>query len=293
VTNDRGSTRPSRTEKEREPGSRRSPGGARRPISVAAAAGWTIGAILVVPIFLGLAEEARPGAQADLVTFTGCYVVTYLLILFAMLRVYEPETSIREVVGLRSVSPVAPVLAAIAGAGCYPTLSLLEGLVARRLEAPSEDEQEIVAKLFSAHGVGSRGFLFVAMALLVPLTQEAFFRGALYGGLKRGRGRVEALLAAAACSVFPDLRTLATTLVIGLLLAWLRAESGSVAPSFAANAAFSAVPIVRYFQTSTFEDRYPRPWTIGGAAAAIVALAALFAIFRKDPRAVAGRAADG
>ena len=293
MSSGRDSTPPSRAERDSEPGSGRAPRGVRRSISFLAAAGWVVGTGLVIALLLQMAESMRPGADGDIVTFTGCCVVTYMLVVFGMLRVYEPETSIREALGLRATSPLAPILAAIAGAGVYPTLSALDDLVSRSFPARTDEETELVTKLFTTHGFGSRAFLFVACALLMPLAEQSLFCGTLYGGLKRGRARMEAILATVGCYAFlHDVRALGSMVTIGLLIAWLRAESGSILPSCAAHIAWSVVPTARFLQTSSFDEHFPRSWTIGGAAAAIASFAGLFALLRRDARAAAGRDAD-
>src|SRR5687767_13703675 len=91
--------------------------GRDRPLSFLAAAGWTLLSFLLVMIAMGVTESAHPGAFYDLVTRTLCFALSYSLVLFAILRVHEPETSIRQVLALRSPSPVATFLAVLVGAG--------------------------------------------------------------------------------------------------------------------------------------------------------------------------------
>jgi len=75
-----------------------------------------------------------------------------------------------------------------------------------------------------------------------------------------------------------------STLTFGLLLTWLRAESGSVVVSAIAHAAFFAVPTARLLagQDPVADDLYPPTWMAGGAAAAIVAAALVHLATRRE-----------
>ena len=159
---------------------------------------------------------------------------------------------------------------------------------------PTPDEEELLTKLLTANGMAGRAFLFAALVFLLPLAEEAFFRGTLYGGLRRGRPRSVAIVACAGFFTLAhfDMRYVGSTLTLALLVTWMRAESGSLFPSCAAHAAFLAVPATRLLSNPNADDAFPAAVRYGGVVAALAALAGLFVTFRRDARAEAGRERD-
>jgi membrane protease YdiL (CAAX protease family) len=269
--------------------------GERRQLTLLAGVVWTFAVSMTFAIVVQLCEEARPGAQGDLVTFTAAYVLTYLVALFAMLRMYEPEGSIREVIGLRKTSIVATLLAIPIGAGAYPTMNALDDLIARRFPM-DDDASEFVAKLVTAETPSRRVFLVASVAFLLPLVEDIFFRGFLFGGIKKGRTFLTAVVATAVfySLVQGDSRGLPSAFVVGLTLSWLRARTGSLIPAMLAHAAYAAVPVIHLLRgQDPAHDAYARPVLIGGAIAAIVCAVGAHFASAKDQRAVLARLADG
>jgi membrane protease YdiL (CAAX protease family) len=269
--------------------------GERRPLSFLAAAGWTFAVSLTLGIVIQLCDDARPGASADLVTFTTAYVLTHLVALFVLLRIYEPESSIREVIGLRKTSVPAMLLALPLGAGAYPTMNALDDLVSRRFPL-TEDETALVVKLVSAGTPSRRVFLVASLVFLLPLVEDVFFRGFLFGGLKKGRTLMMAVVGTALFYALAqgDVRSLPSALVLGLTLSWLRAHTGSLVPAMLAHAAYAAVPVVHLLLgQDPAHDTYPRALLLGGAVATILCAAAVHFAAAKDPRAALARLADG
>jgi membrane protease YdiL (CAAX protease family) len=269
--------------------------GERRSISFLAAAGWTYALWLTVGIVVQLCDEARPGAASDLVTFTAAYVVTHLIALFVLLRIYEPEGSIRAVTGLRKTSVLVTVLAVPLGAGAYPTMNALDGLMTRRLPL-TEEETTFIVKLVSADTSSRRVFLVASLAFLVPLVEDIFFRGFLFGGVKKGRTLLISVVGTALFYALAqgDVRSFPSAFALGLTLTWLRAQTGSLIPAMLAHLAYAAVPVTHLLLgQDPVHDLYPRPLMLGGAALAIACAAAAHFIAAKDPRAIQARLADG
>lgn len=266
----------------------------RRPMSVLAAAGWALAAAIGVDLAVTLTDSARPGAAGDLVNVTTCHLAVYVLLVFVLLRVYEPTSSVRAVLGLRPTTPWAYLLAIPIGAGVYPTLSLLDEMVARRWPMP-EDESALLDQLTDTHALAQRIALFVAFVVVIPISEEVLFRGVLFGAIKVGRTLFSAVMISTvlALLVHEDLRTLGSTLTLALLFSWLRAHSGSTWPSCLAHASFFGVPAVRLVLQPGAEDDFSLRVRIGAAVVAVVALSALALTLRRAPRAVLARLADG
>ncbi len=203
-----------------------------RRMTFLGAAAWSLGLGLVAGVLMELTESARPGAGLDLVNLTACRVVATSAFLFAILRIYSPEASVRDMLGIRPVSVSGSLLAGVCGGLLYPGLTLIDDAIFKRYPLAAE-ELERLDKLTNVSTRGGRAVLFVAFALLIPVCDEIFFRGVIFRALRRGRAEGMAVLASALLSAIAqgDPRLMPTGLVLGLLVAWVRGKSGSIVPA--------------------------------------------------------------
>ena len=261
----------------------------RRPLTFVAAAAWTVGMLLFLQVAVSVTEAVRPGALGDLVNVTFCHVLAYSTVTFAMLRVHAPETRVRRVVGFRAVPILALVLAGAVGAGVYPALSALDALVARRFP-PSPADIEAMGKLMTAATLGRRVFLGVALLAIMPIAEEIYFRGLVFGGLRRGRSAGLVILGSAFYFALArgDQTSFASVVALGVVLGWMRDRTGSIVPTFVAQSAFSAVAVIPILRgrDPVADDVYPRNWLWGALVIALLAAALI-------EWATRGRRADG
>jgi membrane protease YdiL (CAAX protease family) len=218
----------------------------RPALSFIAAAMWTIGAVFLLDLTVRVTEAVRPGASLDLINVTACHVLTYSALVLVMLRIYAPETRVREEVAFRAPAPIWVIGAALLGAGIYPALDVLDAAIARRFPMSTEDVESI-GKLLAAPTVARRILIGVAFLGIIPAVCEVFFRGVLFGGLRKA-GR-ESLVILGTAVYFtaaraPNERTLASSFALGLLLGWVRERSGSIVASFVAHTSFFLVPVL-------------------------------------------------
>ena len=264
--------------------------GPDRPLSLPAAALWASALWLLEHICFEVTESARPGAITDIVNVSACVVLATSLIVFAMVRVHAPNDSMRATLGVRAVSPLAWVLAAVAGASLCPALSTVDDLVARRWPYDDAEALENMQKLL---GSSSRLALVLGVFVVIPLAREVFFRGVLFGELERsargpgaraagesGRGTAYAVVATAILfAIFSlDWRAMPTALVLGAALGWLRARTRSLVAPAVAHLAFwsvQGIPILRGADPAA-DVTYPTRWIVGGAVTAVVALLVLW-----------------
>jgi membrane protease YdiL (CAAX protease family) len=266
---------------------------AARRMTFLGAAAWSLGLGLVSGVLRDLTESARPGAAFDLVNLTVCEVVAFSLFLFVMLRLYAPLASIRDVLALRPVSPLATGLALAVGALLAPGLSIVDDAITRRFPLSAE-ESELWGKLVDVSSRSERLVLFASCALVIPLCEELFFRGLLFRGLRRGRAEGLAVVASAllyALARGVDPRFLPTGLVLGLLASWLRGRSGSIVPAAAANIALRAAPLLPLALGKGEVDVGARV-AIGGTIAAALCAWVAGTIFARNRRAEEGRLLD-
>jgi membrane protease YdiL (CAAX protease family) len=246
-----------------------------RRLSLPGAALWTLALWLVEHVCFEMTEAARPGAITDIINVSGCVVLATSIVVFAILRVHGPDESLRAALGLRSLGPLRLALCAAAGVGLGPALASLDDLVARRWPY---DDPEVLENMQKLLGSSTRIALVVAVFVVIPLAREVFFRGILYGELRKGVSTFTAVAATSLLfTVFSlDWRSMPSALVLSLCLGWLRACGGSVIASVVAHLAFwsvQGVPILRGADPSA-GVMYPVKWSAGGLALALLALVA-------------------
>ncbi len=108
-------------------------------------------------------------------------------------------------------------------------------------------QQDVLTRL-DTHGLGFLLTLFAA-AVVAPVSEEIFFRGFLYGGL---RGRIGVVGAMIVSTLFFTGLHLSAALfipifVLGLSLAWLYEYTGSLYPGILLHAVNNALSLILYF----------------------------------------------
>jgi len=96
-----------------------------------------------------------------------------------------------------------------------------------------------------AHGVA----IVLIVSFLGPCIEEFFFRGALFGALRRGHSALVTLIVVSLCFVAAhlDLRLLLPLLPAAWLMAEVRERSQSIWPGLALHAAFNSVTLLGVF----------------------------------------------
>jgi membrane protease YdiL (CAAX protease family) len=262
-----------------------------RPMTLLAATGWTFATLLLTVFVVELTDGARPGAITDLVNVTACTVLVYSLLLFAMLRLYAPHTSVRDVLGFRPVSPAACVLSAAAGVTLSPGLDVIGDYLLKRFPRPAE-QTDMLDKLMHATSRGERVVLVGAL-LVGPLCDELFFRGVLFRGLRRTRPEGLAIVATALLYSISsgDPHAVPTAFIVGLFASWLRGRSGSIVPALIAHVAIDSVSLVPLAMGKEDLPLGPRV-AVGGAVVAAVCAWGAGMIFARDGRAEEARLQD-
>lgn len=264
-----------------------------RPLSFVLAAMWTLLVAVMVAVMVSIIDAAHPGAFVDVVTVATCKLLAYSVVLFAILRLHEPESSIRHVLALRRPPVLAVVLAGAVGAGLSPAALWLDRALATRFP-PSQAELEAYARIFDAPTPGKKIALLLAIVVVMPICDELFFRGALFTPLKRGRRVESVILATAAYDTLlggAEPREIASILATALAISWIRAATGSVIPAIAARVVFFGVQVVPIvFLTHELQLS---PWvTAGGVGVAVLSLAGIAAVSKRSIVSLVARLQD-
>jgi membrane protease YdiL (CAAX protease family) len=245
-----------------------------RRMTVFGAITWSLALLVGFQLCVAATTALREGAIDDLVNVTACRVLATSLVLFAIARVYAPTSSLRAAFGFRRFPPIDAPLAAVVGVGLAPLLEKLDELVARRWP----EDPKVLEAIQALFARSSRPTLVICAFVVPSITQELFYRGALFEQLLRSEDATLVVVTTAilsGCSSF-DPPAIPEALILGLVLGWIRARSGSVWPPLVALLAFSgmvAFPVLRGGDPLA-DVVYPPAWIGAGAAAAVLALAA-------------------
>ncbi len=241
-------------------------------MSFFAAALWTLGGSLFVSLLAGLVDSLRPGSVNDLVSLSACHALAYSVALLVILQMYARKSSGRELLGLTRPRPLDLLAALLVGAGSAPLLNALGDAWVAKLD--TVDDATDLAIL--GHVAGGRFTLVLILGLVLPLVSEIFVRGAVYGGLRRGRTAGMCIVATAVFFGSTYSAALPMWLVLGLGLAWLREATGNVWASLVARVAFASVPLVPLFLGRSLDDDYVYPHWVWAASVAALVLGLLF-----------------
>jgi hypothetical protein len=266
------------------------PDTSERPLSFLGAAGWTLLAAILFAGTLEGIESVHPGALGDFVTVGAAKVAACSIVLFAILRVHEPETSVRQVLALRRPALVVFFLAVLLGACLAIPATWIEELIALKFPVTPK-EAEAVEHLLATPA--KRWVLVVSLTIIMPVCDDLLFRGAIFTLLKRTAKLDTVVFATAALNVLmaPEWRQFPSIFVMLLAASWMRAMTASVVPSIAARITFFAL---LYAPAALGRDGPPtsKPVVAAALLGAAIALAGIGAVSRRDPRTLDARVDD-
>lgn len=228
----------------------------------------------------------RQEAIRDMVSM-GALSAAVFLLTSAMLTGRHPAgDSVRLALGLRPTAPLFLPLGFLGGAlAQVPAEGIVE--LESRLWPAVTEAAEARAELLLPHGTAHAVLLVMVLAFLVPFAEEAFFRGAVYGALRRGgrpgwrAGLITGL--GFTLSHFDPTLLLPIFLVAGYLT-FLRIVSGSLWPSLAGHIGFNLVTmlsaVLRVPEGQL--DLLSPAWQIGGAAGLALTVVLSFLLARSE-----------
>jgi uncharacterized protein len=204
-----------------------------------------LAALLALVLVEAIVVSAIDGGDSDSLglaaslTLQAALAATMVGVAFAVARPGEGWAAATELGLRRPLHPAikASVLAYFAYIGC--------ALVIAALIQP--EQEDVTRELGADEGVLGTivaGFLIVCVA---PVTEEVFFRGFMFNGLRRGTSfAVAALVSAAIWGVFHytgegSWGVVLQLTVFGIVLAWLYERTGSVYPTIAVHGFNNAV----------------------------------------------------
>jgi membrane protease YdiL (CAAX protease family) len=268
-----------------------------RPITPVLAFGWTLSVAFALLFTASLIASARPSAATDAVTLGAVEAAVFLLGISALLRLHGKDVSLAASVGLRPTHAALPFLGMLLGFTVHFPAEAVDVFIQRFSPDSANDIAQEVALLTSDSPVRFALVLFF-IACVAPLVEELFFRGALFGALRRGESFATTTVVIAACFVTGHLgqwRRWPALLVVALVMTYVRAVSGSLLPSIALHVVFNAVTVVFFAlgQVPTPESRHIEvPETVGFTFVTAVLLFAVRYVASRAALARRGRAED-
>jgi uncharacterized protein len=275
------------------PPASRSPGPSVRPMNVAIAGSWALGAILLLQWLLAITNAVRPAAAEDLVNGFGCQVAAYSLCLFLILRLQAPEASIREFLGFRATHPGFYGLGVLLGAALSAPVNALHAAIDRRWPSPEWNDTAI-ADLYEKALPSKRIVMAVILVALVPLVEEVFYRGALLQPMRRRHRTVTAVAVAAALFAVAHIewQMFVPILFVGLALGLLRVMSGSLVPSILLHATFNGIAFYAMARPNDVPETMPLSFVAGGAAAAALFAGLVYLLGKRSALAAKAQERD-
>lgn len=239
---------------------------------------WTLAASLALSLALSAVMVAFP-QRADIVLLGLTQVGVYGLAL--TLFGWRRRTPLRELLSLRAVSLRLCFTATALGVALQVPSTLLANVIEQFFPLPQELLERRLA-LITPHSAFHGVAIVLVVSLLGPCVEEFFFRGALFGALRRGHGALVTMVVVSLCFVAAhlDLRLLLPLLPAAWSMAEMRERSGSVWPGLALHAGFNSLTLLGVFCGLTPHGR-PPPMPLWLAISACLAAAGLFGLIRR------------
>ncbi len=227
-----------------------------RAFSPPLALAWT--ALVTAGLWLALSIVfALFGRSANDIVLLGLTQVgIYALVLAAF--GYASGTPVRELLALRRAPLLLCLAAAALGAALQVPASLLSNVVEHFFPTPPAVLAERMARITPTSALNAVAILAV-VAGLGPCVEEFFFRGALFGALRKGYGALPTVWVVSLCFALAhlDVRLFLPLMIAAVVLSQVREYTHSIWPGLALHAAFNATTLQLVFAGATPDGKSP------------------------------------
>ncbi|MEM6688276.1 MAG: ABC transporter permease subunit/CPBP intramembrane protease [Planctomycetota bacterium] len=201
-------------------------------------------AIILVGLFFGkLAVTELPSTYAGVAKLI-LYPQFGLILVPTLLMATVLTTSLKDSLRVRLGRPSSLLVAAVLGIALHPSYVMLASLISYAY--PISEQAAASMKPFSDQIMAAPWLSAVFLMALVPaVCEELAFRGFIFGGLVRNRGRLRAVLVTAlmfGVSHGVLQQSIAAT-VMGVLLGYVALKTGSVLPGILIHLANNALSV--------------------------------------------------
>ncbi len=222
------------------------------PLALAWTALVTAGLWLALSIVFALVGRSANDIVLLGLTQVGIYAVVLAAFGFAS------GTRVHELLALRRAPLLLCLVSAALGAALQVPVSLLSNLIEHFFPTPPSVLAERIARITPSSTLNAVAIL-VVVAGLGPLVEELFFRGALFGALRKGYGALPTVAAISLCFSLAhvDARLLVPLLIAAVVLGYVREYTHSIWPGLALHAAFNATTLQLVFTGATPDGKTP------------------------------------
>ncbi len=238
-------------------------------------------------IFLALSFSLfNPESVRDTVSQSLLSSSAFLLVSISLLAQFPTGADLASSIGLRKTPWPLVLIGALVGVLLqFPAERIHQWMLT--LIPLTEEQLEQSSLVFAHEGIFEAVSLFLALAVVVPLAEEVFFRGAVFVALRRaGRGLMVTGLTTgigfALCH--PQAQAFLPIALVALVLTLLRVKSASLYPSMAAHMTFNGATVLSQLLLSE-DDRLmelPLSLELGLGATLLVSLVLFFLVAAKS-----------
>lgn len=267
-----------------------------RPMRYGGALGWAAAAVALLMLLTRAIAALRPAARTDIVNLGAVEALVFVLCTSGILWLHATGRGARQALGLRPTHPALAAFGLALGIALQLPAQSLEQLVTHYFPVPAS---ELLSRslLFSSGSVARVVALLLVVGCVGPLVEELFFRGALFGGVRRAESVGGAVVLSSVAFALSHLewRNWLPLLVVAFALGYLRAVSGSLLPCLALHVGFNTVTVVGIL---TGVSTVTRPMHVGpalafvGWAATLLLLYAVQVVATRSPEAEQARLED-
>lgn len=217
------------------------------PMSITLALGWTLGAAFLLWSLLSASVAFRPSSATDVVQLGGIEALVFVASVMWVLRAHGADGPLGPLLGIRRTHPALPALGVLLGFALHWPAESIDASLQRFLPE-SVDDIAAEAALLSAGSPARVVLVLLVIACVGPLVEELFFRGALFGALRKTHSLPTTTAVVSICFVVGHLniRRWPALSVVAVAITYVRAISGSLLPALALHVAFNAVTVLAF-----------------------------------------------
>lgn len=235
---------------------------------------WAIGSVVLLLSLARVVAKILPAWKDDSGTWGLCQVASYTTLLLLLQFFYFPSTKASLIFASRPGSWVFYPIAALLGAAIlFPSSAIYEAALARW---PDKAQGSEILAHFHELPRWRQATAGVSLVVTTPLIEEALFRGALFGTLRRHHHTALVVLSTASLFALVHIQPQLFLPIgmVGAALAYMRVASGSMWPGVVMHMAFNGLSFfAQITSTGATDDPTPRWQVLGGAMATAILLA--------------------
>lgn len=245
---------------------------------------WMLGAFATMVSFAFVLMSVSPESRSDLVALGMISAAAFVFVAALLVGRYPSGSQLSRAIGLRPVHPLSWPLAVLIGILSQAPAEAIQRAVDQRWPL-SASQLADRSEMLRTDSTWEGWALVFVIALLVPFAEEVFFRGAVYGALRRGRvGAFRAAVVTGLGFAFChfNARLLLPLAFFALMLGLLRSVSGSLWPALIGHIAFNSVPVLTTGLGVDLEANLPWTWQLGSVVALALSLLAFVVLIGRD-----------